>query len=423
MTADEATAAKTWLENRNIDFVLILSASFAAGETFSNLAHIKAAIGLWAIPEPSSSGEVPLNSFCSINMQAGILKQYYGEEDIKYKWYFGWTDNYLFRERLLITLSALRAIKNLRGAKIALVGGIAPGFNDLYYDERIAHKYLGVTIERNITFEDVRDLAMSYPDREVAQTREDLLSGISVEEGIQAEALINQSRFLRAYREIAQKNDFKALAISCWPKMQDQFGLVTCAIMGRLNEYGIPSACEGDVPGALSQLFLFCLSGGKTTTLLDLVAFDQKDDSLQLWHCGPGAPGLADECGTCLRQLTHCTSTGSQIKLPSYHDMAFQSGPVTIARFTNDWQEMMIIDGNIKSEEKERFSGSSGWLYKTRIAGNPVSSLDAVNTIFAAGFQHHYPLVYGNWAESCLEASYWLGIKPVNVVPYENWMR
>lgn len=422
VTGDEAETAKTWLESRNIDFVLILSASFAAGETIIKLANIKAAIGLWAIPEPAVSGEVPLNSFCSINMQAGILKQYFGHEEIKYKWFFGWADNELFQKRLMITLAALKAIKNMKGAKIALIGGIAPGFNDLYYDERIAHKYLGVEIERNITFEEVRDIAISYTEQEIAQTQEDLLRDIDVEEGIPAKALTNQSRFLRAYREIADKNGFDALAISCWPKMQEQFGLVTCAIMGRLNEYGIPAACEGDVPGALSQLFLFYISGGSTTTLLDLVAFDREDDSLQLWHCGPGAPGLADECGTCLRCLTHCTSTGSHIKLPSYHDMAFKNGQVTIARFTNDWQEMMIVNGDIKAEEKERFSGSSGWLYQTRLAGRPVSSLDAINTILNTGFQHHYPLVYGNWAEACLEASFWLGIKPVTVIPYTNWM-
>ena len=69
-------------------------------------------------------------------MYQAINRGYYNEEKYPAKWYFGEVDDPLFSERMTVTVRALRAVKRLCTSRIALIGGIAPGFNDLYFDER-----------------------------------------------------------------------------------------------------------------------------------------------------------------------------------------------------------------------------------------------------------------------------------------------
>ena len=423
VTGSNAAEGAAWLEREGCDFVLVLAASFAAGEAILPFARMNARIGIWAIPEPNTTGEVALNSFCAINMQAGIMTAYLKEYSIPFKWFFGWTDGERFLPRFRATVAALTALKNMRGARVALVGGIAPGFNDLYYDERLAEKRLGVTIERNAEFEDAERLALGYTEAEAREAVAFFIRGYrEIAEGSKP-MLELQARFCRAYAEIAERDGYDALAVSCWPKIQSRHGLVACAILGRLNEQGVPAACEGDAPGAVSQLFLKYVSFGGTTTLLDMAGFDEADDTLNLWHCGPAAPGLADGCGACMRELTHHTKDDTLIHLPSYNDLRFKPGAATVMRFTGEWDSMFLLGGGFIDRPKDCFAGSSGWFGSLRFAGKPASALDVTNTILTRGFQHHYPLVYGDYVSACMEAAAWLGLKQVETMPYAEYLQ
>jgi L-fucose isomerase-like protein len=423
ITGSEAAEGAAWLDTRGCDFVLVLAASFAAGEAILPFARMKARIGIWAVPEPASTGEVGLNSFCAVNMQAGIITAYLKEYAIPYKWFFGWTDGERFLPRLRATVAALTAIKNLNGARVALVGGIAPGFNDLYYDERLAEKRLGVTIERNVEFEDAERLALDYGEAEIKESLAFFTRGYrEISEGSRLFVEL-QARFFRAYAEIAGENGYDALAVSCWPKIQSRHGLVGCSILGKLNERGIPAACEGDAPGAVSQLFLKYVSGGGTTTLLDMAGFDEADDTLNLWHCGPSALCLADGCGARMRELTHHTKDGAYIHLPSYNDLVFKPGAATVMRFTGEWDSMFLLGGSFIDYQKDCFAGSSGWFGNLKFNGKPTGALDVTNTILSRGFQHHYPLVYGDHVSACMEAAAWLGLKEMKAAPYAEYLQ
>ena len=39
------------------------------------------------------------------------------------------------------------------------------------------------------------------------------------------------------------------------------------------------------------------------------------------------------------------------------------------------------------------------------------------------GFQHHFPVVKGDYTEEVMEVMAWLGLAPVEAVPYENYLQ
>ena len=425
ITRGQAEEAAGFFAREGIDFLLVQNSSFAAGETILPLAKLGLPIGLWAVPEPRESGYLPLNSFCGVNMYASIITNYLKHHNVKYKYFFGHGDDPRFVERFSITIRALMAIKKLKQSRVALIGGIAPGFNDLYFDERIIEKKLGVNIQRNHEYEEIKSRALSYGQPVIDAAAEKELTRYKTVCAGAAENIQMNIRFTKAYQEFAAEYGYDALAISCWPKIQDDFMACTCQSMAALNSLGVPAACEGDLPGALAMLLLKYLSGGQVTTLLDLVSFDERDDTIQLWHCGPTALEFANSKGANLDVIEqNVDETGVEKRRLRYvHDMVIREGDATIAMFLGDFDSMCVAEGAFIGRDKKTFLGSAGWLGAMRLNGKPVSALDMIHTILTLGIQHHYPVIMGRYTKELIEVAAWLGLRLVEKAEYTDHLQ
>ena len=133
---EQAQAAALELSTWGADFVLLQTSSFAAGEFLYPFTELGTPLGLWAVPEgpPTPEGGLPLNSFTAANLYNSIIKSRL-KPDRPVKWFFGHPGDALFADRLRVTVDALRAMINLPGKRVALIGGVAPGFDNLIINE------------------------------------------------------------------------------------------------------------------------------------------------------------------------------------------------------------------------------------------------------------------------------------------------
>lgn len=426
ITPDDAARAVREVEDKKIDFLLIQNTSFSAGTLAPVLARAKAGIGLWAGPEGASAGAVPLNSFCCTNMYAGIIGHYLKEENIRFKWFYGRTDEKMFVERFRPTVRAWAAIKNIRASKVALIGGIAPGFDDLYFDERRLIKVLGgISINRLHEYAEIKERALHYKPVELAPVVRRM---VAESRGVHPRAkplLETAARVYKAYTDFVRSHGYQAIAVSCWPKFQQDFNYSVCSVVAMLNEDGVPAACEGDLPSAISMLLLKYMAGDETT-LMDLSDFDERDQTVLMWHCGPAAKRFAGKRGYRLgvnyhalphkpgRELSCCGIT---------HDLVFTPGPVTIMRLTGEGDRLFLLDGRFISRKKKSFFGSRGWLGNLRLNGEPISVRDLINTVLVQRFQHHYPIVRGIFTDEVMEMAAWLDMKLTPKVEYRSYMQ
>lgn len=413
------------LEGEKVDFLLVHVTTFAAGEIIIRLAKHFPRLGIWALPEPATEGSVffdSINSFCGLNMYGGILSHYLKDEGIQYKWFYGNAEDARLLRRLTVTVRALSAVKKMRGAKVGLLGGIAPGFNDLYFDERIAQKRLGLNIQRNHEFSEIKQRAQAYTEAELADAKAEALSGYTNCAAMSAECLEMHARFYKAYRDFCRDGGYDALAISCWPKMQEEMNSLSCSIIGKLNQNGIPAACEGDLPGAVSMLMQKYIAE-QPTTLMDLSGIDESNHSVLMWHCGPSPECYADAKGACLCVSRQPAGEGKISQRGMVIDMVFMPQPVTFMRITGEWDRMFLLNGDVLENQKPSLDGSRGWVGNLRLNRRPIDVMDLVNTILVHGMQHHYPMIAGDIAEELLEAAAWLGIAPLEAIPYENYLQ
>lgn len=431
ITREDAIEAVKFMEDRKIDFLMVQHTSYTAGQQAPVFAKIRNAyLGLWAIPEGEAiEGAVPFNSLCSINMHMGIIAHYLRDYHIPVKWFYGYADDQEFVRRLTVTVRALTAVKNMKRSRIALVGGVAPGFNDLYDDERnLNRRFEGIYFNRLHEYSEIKDLALSYKDEEIipiAENMETCACGYS-DDAARSKVMIS-ARIYKAYTEFIAENNYDAVAVSCWPKFQNDWQYSVCSVVGQLNDEGTVMACEGDVMSAVSMLALKYIAGGEVPMLMDLSAFDEQDESVLLWHCGPAAARYCEKNGYKLgcnySGMAHEPNKGLTARCGVARDMVFDANPISVMRLTGECDKLFQMGGHFQEPGKFSFHGSRGWCGDLTFNGEAIGAKDLLNTILCNGFQHHFPVILGDYADEIKEFAAWTGLKPVKKVPYADHLQ
>ncbi len=425
ITEADARKAVAFMEGEKVDLLLVLNVSYSAGFLVPALYRIKnAAVGIWSIPE-TKKGPVMFNSFCSNNMYQGINDKYLRDYRIKAKWFYGFADDERFRRRLSVTVKALQTIKKLKNSRVALIGGFAPGFYDLYFDERsVFSKLDGIYINRLHEYDEIIKRADKVTDADVKPYLDELdRDGIKATPNA-AKMRAFSIRIYLAYRRFVEEFGYDAIAVSCWPKFQDDYKYSVCSVLGMLNDDKIVAACEGDLMSAISMLALQEMSGD-CTTLMDFSAFDEADESILLWHCGPSSKAFCRKNGYSLGEnysgLPHEKGkiSGSAVA----RDMVFDGGAASVFRFSGDMESYLNLTGRFIGDCKESNCGSRGWMKDLKLNGKEIGALDFTNTILSGGFEHHYPVAWGDLSDEIAEMNHWLGIRPLKKIAYENYLQ
>ncbi len=419
----DGEAARAFMDGVGADLVLLFNASLPYGRVILPLARAKGAIGLWSVPEPTTSGVLQLNSFCGTNMLGSIIANYLTAEDIPFKWFYGLPEDPRFRRRLEVTVRALRAVKALKGARIAQIGGLADGFENMYVDERVLEHRFGAKLQTRHTVEEIVALAEAKPAAEVDAELKRMASEAPFAAGVAKGHAEKSARVHLALKGFAAANGYDALALSCWPRFQTTYGIAVCAAMSRLNEDGMVTPCEADVTSAVTMLALNAINGGKSA-LCDLVAFDESDRSLNLWHCGVApaswaAPGTATwDNHFNIGKHEDCRWCGDGVVA----DLRFQSGPITVSNVRNDFEELFVLSGRSLGD-KPAFSGSGGWVGDLRLNGEEVGIEDLMNTIVVGRVNHHYAAARGDLTDELNEFAAWTGLRVVDRIPTKPYLQ
>jgi L-fucose isomerase-like protein len=422
-TEEDGRRARDFMDGEQVDLTLIFNASLPYGRVILPLARVRSRLGLWSVNEPARDGVLQLNSFCGANMLASIIGQYLRHHRIEFKWFYGPTASAQFQERLRITVRALQALKRLRTARVAQIGGLADGFEDMYLDERVLEKRFGTTLYTRFTVEEIVRRAEAYPEKAVAAEVETFAREGKLDlKVLRSEHVDRSTRVFLALRDFDREGGYDALAVSCWARFQQVYGVAVCAALSRLNEAGLVTPCEADVGSAVMMLALNAIDGGRAA-LNDLVAFDEQDGSLNLWHCGVAPPSWADRGGVTwdnhfnIGKYAGAAWQGDGVVA----HLRFRPGPVTVAAFSDELETLFLLTGTVA--EKQGYGGSSGWVKDLAVNGQRVDLPTLMNTLLVRRVTHHYPTASGDLAAELHELCAWAGIEVQDPVPYRPYLQ
>ena len=411
----EAKAAREAFEAQGIDYLMILTAGFSMGDVILSLEDTPWPLGVWAVPEPTQTGDIRLHSLVSANMYMSIIRKCFKTKPFV-KWFYGPGDDPEFIQRLTVTLRALAGKKALSRARIGRIGDTAPTFFNLEEEATAYEKRFGLQMV-SLPALRVQQEADALQPGEVEEARQLLVAsaGSCVEDEWAKE---QTARIFAALKRIVVGEKLDALAVSCWPDFQDMFGVVPCAAFTLIGEkLGVPVACEGDMGGAISLLALKAVSGS-LPVVMDVAAMDPQRDQLLLWHCGIGSEDLAP--APCARRLIHHPMMNRKLPPQTHvglsYDYAFRTQAVTVMRLCHSGEQLLVFTGAVAARE-DGYLGTRGYVEDLSFEGKSIGVMDVAEVLFTQGDEHHLVLGSGDWQNALVEMAQMCGVAVQRIAP------
>ncbi len=294
-----------------------------------------------------------------------------------------------FADELRRFAGICRVVTGIRNARYGQIGARPDGFWTCRVNEK-ALQQIGVTtvtLDLSEAFAAVQSMSPDAP--EVKNTMAGLAKYCDTSAAPEA-ALNKIARFEIFLRKFVEEKKLDALAVQCWTSMQANLGISTCAIMGRLSDDGIPTACESDILGALSMHAL-SLAGQGASALADWNNLHNDDPELaNLWHCGVCPASFAKTAAKMGVQEIVGGSVGRE-NAWGVCEFEMKEGPITLLRVTQDpdggWKAV-VSPATVEATNAKTF-GAYGW---ARIPG--LQSL--YRDVLMRHFPHHVALTGGS---------------------------
>ena len=424
MSAEAAVNAGDVIREQGVDLLMLQNSACSMGDQLLPLIDAAPYLGLWSTPDPHMEGEIQIHSLVSMSQYASIIKRYFRDRDVPYKWFYGHVESDTFQDRFRVTVRALTAIKNMEHTRIGWIGGLSDGFHDMIFDERTLKHRLGVSVESRELAEVVRR-AEAYDTEPVRKVTADVraaASSISVSEDASFDRV---TRLYLALRDMAAEFEYDVLAVQCWSKFQELYRVAPCMAYSWLgSEDGMAVSCEGDVPGAISMHLLNLLTRRHgSSTLLDMTALDPATNAMLMWHCGVSPRHFANDDG--IKWVDHVTLGRKQSDGPYgvSGDQLFAPQETTVTYVGDDGSSLLVLYSDIVEREAKGFDGTRGWFSEFELNKEPISLWDLINTLTVRGHEHHYAVGQGDVTSELMEFAAWKRMRLIERIPYVDYLQ
>lgn len=115
-------------------------------------------------------------------------------------------------------------------------------------------------------------------------------------EHIASDAIVSQAKMFLAFKRMKELYGIEVFANKCMPELASEiygYKYAACMATCMLNEAGIMTACEADIPAAVSMLILNKLTGRKVF-FADIARLSEDKRRITFFNCGTAPLSLAD---------------------------------------------------------------------------------------------------------------------------------
>ncbi len=192
---------------------------------------------------------------------------------------------------------------SIRNARIATIGGKCMMMYQTQVNEFSWKRTFGVdfpqydtvqvfTEMKNISNEDAQEVA----DEFVTHFDRIVWSIAETGEKIAEDAILSQAKMFLAFKRMAELYNITVFANKCMPEMASEvygYKYAGCMATCMLNEAGLLTACETDLPAAMTMLILNRLTG-KKVFFADIARLSADKKRITFFNCGTAPISLAD---------------------------------------------------------------------------------------------------------------------------------
>ena len=398
-----------------IDLLLILQVTFTDATMTVKLAReARTPLAIWAVPEPRIGGRLRLNAYCGLNLAAHAL----GRAGVAHGSLYadpaapqladslralarpyslpassGPASSLPSSESAFAALdvdrrrraeqSAERVLESLADSRITVVGKHPDGFDTCEFDPDLLARLARIKVD-HVTLDELFERARATDAGRVAVVKDRAGAQVAGLGEVDTEQLDRSFRVFCALEDVQRDTGARGLAVRCWPEMFTEYGCAACGPMAMMNQKKVPSACEADVNGSVTQLILQELAG-EPAWMADLVDITAADDTAVLWHCGLAPISMCDP------EFKPEATIHTNRRMPLLYQFPIKPGRITLARLSRSRNALkLVIAGAEVVRAPMAFTGCSGTVRFDR------SAADVSARILDEALEHHFALAYGD---------------------------
>ena len=336
------------------------------------------------------------DSFCGKMSACNNLKQY----GIKYSLtdlHTVQADSTEFREDLRMFAGVCRVVNGLRNARIGAIGARPPAFNTVRYSEKLLQAS-GITVE-TVDLSDIFGKAWKLSDdNPTVKEKLNKIKDYIDTKTTPSEALYRMAKLSAVIGDWMKENRLVASAVQCWTSMEENYGIVPCAVMGMMSEGLMPSGCEVDVCGVVG-MYALQLASGVPSALVDWNNnYGNDEDKAVVFHCSNWPKSIMEKPEMIFQDII----AGTVGKDNAYGACAgrISPGPMTYARVSTDDINGSIMaymgEGEFTNDPLDTFGGRG--VLKVEDMQN------LLYFICENGFEHHVAISKSSVADVLFEA-------------------
>ena len=294
-------------------------------------------------------------------------------------------------KELSMLVKALRELNRWRGEKIILFGIDEEWLKGEGYDIEKLREIFGL----NVMTMDLESFLVSVKS---VSTNDEIFEYFVNEEKINvADRDIKEAtKIYSAVYDFMTKYNCKALGIRCFPIIL-RASITPCLAVSFLLDQGTPTACEADLGALVTMIFLKSATG-KIPFMGNLNDLTTEDNEIVLAHC------------------TIATKITRKIILKKHFETELsvsieghlrENTNVTIARFSNDFNTLLVGGGKIVRGEpwSNEFCRTQ---IRIKLDGN-------VKKLIIEPIGSHLVMVEGDYRELLVKLATLIGIKPIKI--------
>lgn len=189
-----------------------------------------------------------------------------------------------FKNDLIKFEKVCRIVHKLRNARLGQIGTRPNAFSTVRYSEKILELY-GITIEPIDMSEIFAMIAQIPEDDPKLKEKIQFIKDYTPTKTFPEDGLLKLGKLAVVVDNWVAENELDGFAFQCWPSIQDNFGIVPCAVMSMFSEGLVPAACEVDIAGLVGMLILQIASDTPSAILDWNNNYGEDPDKMVLFHC------------------------------------------------------------------------------------------------------------------------------------------
>jgi len=313
--------------------------------------------------------------------------------------------------------------RQLRNRKIATIGGKCMMMYQTQVNEYSWKRTFGVDFPQYDTVQVFKEME-HIRDEDAEKVEKDFLTKVdgvhwtAGEDQMQPDAIRTQARMYLGFKRLQKLYGIDVFANKCMPEMSAipyGYGYCGCLATCMLNDDGTMTACEADVPAALSMYILHLLTG-RAVFFADIARLNKQTGRLTFFNCGTAPMSLADR-----RQGVHIWPMPGNIAdeaIPKeYFVGKMRGGTLKFELENGQTVTVLRIGGN---DETLRFHVGRATtcprevppdeIIGNRWPGFGLQFSGDVNRFLNNTTGHHYSLVFGDHSEELKHLTSILGV-------------